>query len=147
MARTLVLTCVCGLLLSSGVAGDGPPLSQKRTEAEAELQLLLRTYGDNHPKVLEARVRLDQLRKAEADADVSITKGLLVVLTKHQTDATLRGAQVKTLGGRSFVVGTEVAGGPNITKARFPGRTVWIPVDEITQMIEVDDAKEGKDGK
>jgi hypothetical protein len=54
----------------------------------------------------------------------------------------LKDARIRNLGGRRFVVGVEVAG--FIVRPQFVGSTVWLPLDDVTQMIESDDVRSAK---
>jgi hypothetical protein len=63
--------------------------------------------------------------------------GKIVVLSLKSTDkygATLEKVQVKNLGGKAFLVGTGVdTGQPGNWVV---GRTVWIPLEDIVQIVE-----------
>jgi hypothetical protein len=73
----------------------------------------------------------------------SVSKHTVLVLAKEQVAATLEQAQIRQLGGRRFIVGKVVKGSP-YTKDTFSGGTVWIPVDDVTQLVELPDLKRGK---
>ncbi len=85
------------------------------------------------------------LRAQEAKPDAApkspFSAKYLVVLSKNGAGAaTLEHPQLQTLGGRSFVVGREAKNSP-FTKEQFRGATLWLPVDEIAQLIEADDLR------
>jgi hypothetical protein len=86
--------------------------------------------------------RIDLLQAEAAQAEPALPKGLLVVLSKQNVSATLKDARLRALGGRTFVVGMEVEG-PQITRPRFAGMVVWIPLNDIIQMVELKDGKQG----
>jgi hypothetical protein len=143
MSRMLLHAGVLGLcLLSAGWAGEerGKATDTKRVALEDELRALLKDHGPTHPAVLALQERIARLDADAARGEEICPKRLLVVLAKAQVGATLKGARLRTLGGRSFVVGTVVEG-PNITRATFLGKVVWIPVDDVTQLIEVEEEK------
>ena len=132
MVRTLVLTCVCGLLVSAGQAGDGPPANaSKRADLEAKLKLLGARFGPDHPEVRDVEI---ELQRVAASAQ-PFSKGPLVVLSKSNANYTLKDADVRIIGGRSFIVGVEIKS--DITKTRFEGQVIWIPLDDVTEMIEL----------
>ena len=55
---------------------------------------------------------------------------------------TLEKPEVRQLGGRAFVVGRELQDDPyDFTPQRFVGGTVWVAVDGITQLIELEPRK------
>ncbi len=59
----------------------------------------------------------------------------VLVMSRHQVSATLRGARLRSLGGRQFVVGDEIPS--PYTKVQFQGGTVWIPLEDVTQLVEL----------
>jgi hypothetical protein len=86
---------------------------------------------------------------ARADPDAPATPGLsgkpVVVLAKENVSDTLEKAEIRQLGGRAFVVGQVMKNSPyKITKEEFGGATVWVPVDTITQLIELEPLKPEK---
>jgi hypothetical protein len=86
---------------------------------------------------------------ARAGADAPAAAGLsgkpVVVLGKDQIAYTLEKAEVRQLGGRAFLVGREMKDPPlQITKERFAGCLIWVPVDSVTEIIELDQAKRGR---
>jgi hypothetical protein len=54
---------------------------------------------------------------------------------------TLNQIDMKIIAGRVFLVGREVVG-YNVTKETFPKMLVWIPVEEIIEMVELEKQKE-----
>jgi hypothetical protein len=48
--------------------------------------------------------------------------------------------RIRSAGGRSFVVGKSKAG-TSLVKDQFAGNTIWIPLDKVTQMIELEKAE------
>jgi hypothetical protein len=54
--------------------------------------------------------------------------------------AILEEAQVKQLGGRQFIIGRHAGGDDEILK----GRTLWLPVESITEIVESDSVKDAK---
>ena len=143
MSRTLVLGAFCVLgLLSVSWAGDerGTAIAAKRIALEDELRILLRDHGAWHPAVVGLKQRIALLTAQASQGEAINPKGLLVVFSKAKVEATLKDARVRSLGGRSFVVGLAVEG-PKITRPSFTGAVVWIPLDDVIQMIEVADDK------
>jgi hypothetical protein len=143
MTRMLFIVGMVMLgLFSATRAGDdrGKSVETKRAALEDELRVLLTDHGPAHPPVLALKDRIDQLTAEGGQGREINPKGLLVVLSKEKVGATLKEARIRTLGGRAFVVGVEVEG-PKMTNPMFLGRTVWVPLDDVIQMVEVDDAK------
>jgi RNA polymerase sigma factor (sigma-70 family) len=62
--------------------------------------------------------------------------------TKDGVNVTVEKIEVRQLGGRAFLVGREVTNS-KITKAQFSGGTIWVPVDAIKELVELqpEDAK------
>jgi hypothetical protein len=54
--------------------------------------------------------------------------------------AVLEKARLKRLGGRQFLVGTHIGYSP----AYQPGRTVWVAVDSIVSMMELENANDAR---
>ncbi len=52
--------------------------------------------------------------------------------------------EVRQLGGRSFVVGQEVLYPKLTNKVIWPGGKVWVPLDTVTQMVELEPVKPEK---
>jgi hypothetical protein len=146
MSRLLLLVGFLALtLLSTGQAGDGrgKAIDTKRVALEDELRILLKDRGPTHPSVIALRERIARLKADAAQGESVFPKGLLVVISKQNVAATLRDARIRSIAGRPFVVGLEVKG-PNITKGTFAEMVVWIPLDDVKQMVEVSKAQEGK---
>jgi hypothetical protein len=58
---------------------------------------------------------------------------------KDHVALTLEKVEIRQLGGRAFVVGQEMKKSPyQITKEMFGGATVWVPVDAVTQLVELE---------
>jgi hypothetical protein len=82
---------------------------------------------------------------ADAPAGSALSGKPVVVLAKDNVAYTLEKAEVRQLGGRAFLVGPEMKDSPyQITKERFGGATVWVPVDAITEMVELEPRKREK---
>jgi len=65
----------------------------------------------------------------------------LIVMVKSKGGACLDHVQVKYLGDRKFLVGQII----DIPGYAGAGRTVWIALDEVAQVIEHDDAEQLKE--
>src|SRR5262249_20343806 len=74
-------------------------------------------------------------KPAAVQEEVGLPQGWLVVLTRERLNVTLKEARVRPVGGRSFVIGTEVDN-PQITKPMFVGMLVWMPLDDVIQIVE-----------
>lgn len=143
MSRILAVVGIVVLgLLSARLLGDerGKTNDARRIALEAELADLRNFHGESHPDVLAAKNRIAMLQKEEAHGKEINPKGLLAVISKEKVAATLKDARVRMLGDRSFVVGLEVEG-QKITKGSYVGKTVWIPLDDVIEMIELEDPK------
>jgi hypothetical protein len=80
---------------------------------------------------------------AQAGADVPaapVLSGKPVLITaKEGVGVTLEKPEVRQLGSRAFVVGKEMKNEPHqYTKERFGGGMVWVPVDAITLLVELE---------
>lgn len=67
---------------------------------------------------------------------------MLIFTRVANETTTLTGVHVKVLAKRRFLVGQEVKN--EFTRGSFAGKTIWIPVEEITRMIELGGAKPAK---
>jgi hypothetical protein len=110
-------------------------IEAKRVALEDELRALQYDHGPTHPAVVRLQQRIEMLAANVAQGEQVCPQGLLVVIAKGEVGATLKDTRVRTIGGRSFIVGREVEG-PKITKPSFVGNVVWIPLDEVIEMIE-----------
>jgi hypothetical protein len=63
----------------------------------------------------------------------------ILILAKDGVGYTLVKAGLRQLGNRSFVVSQEMKDSPyHLTKERFGGGTVWVPVDSVTEIVELE---------
>ena len=60
----------------------------------------------------------------------------VLVVSKH-VSAVLEQPRVRAAGGRHFVVGKE-AEHSDLTRGGFAGKTLWIPIDDVTQLVELE---------
>jgi hypothetical protein len=63
--------------------------------------------------------------------------------------ATLEKPELRVAGGRTFVTGTAVQDS-TLTKEHFPGARVWIPLEDVKRLVELEDLEKLKkrpDGK
>ena len=66
----------------------------------------------------------------------------ILIQAENDVAFTLEKPEVRQLGGRAFVVGRELQDDPyDFTRQRFAGGTVWVPVDGITQLVELEPLK------
>jgi hypothetical protein len=140
MSRLLLIVglVLLALFATTGSADDrSRAIETKRVALEDELRVLLQDHGPTHLAVIALKERIALLTADAAQGKEINPKGLLVVFSKEKS-ATLKDARIRSLGGRSFVVGRAVEG-PKITKPDFVGWMVWIPVDDVIQMVEVED--------
>jgi hypothetical protein len=63
--------------------------------------------------------------------------------TKEEFTVLLEKARVRQLGGRSFITGRWPDTGPETKK--YNGRTVWVPVSNVTGIYEYDTLKDLKE--
>jgi hypothetical protein len=69
----------------------------------------------------------------------------LLVLGKDSIAYTLEKGEVRRLGGRDFIVGRVMKDPPfRITREKFSGATVWVPLDAVTELVELEPVKPGK---
>jgi hypothetical protein len=64
--------------------------------------------------------------------------GKIIVVTTAKTQNTLKNVQIRKLGDRSFLVGISVRD-TNVTREDFPNRPIWLPVSDLTEIVEFDD--------
>jgi hypothetical protein len=142
---TVALVAVA-LLSSSGTGQDTTRTSEARRIAlEDELRVLLKDHGPTHPDVINLKERI-ALLVADAGRSREINpNGLLIVLTRNKVAATLKHARIQSLANRAFVVGVEVEG-PQTIKPTFIGKTMWVPLDEVTQLVEWNEATGTEEG-
>ncbi len=72
------------------------------------------------------------------DVAGEVFAGKIVVVTTAKTQNTLKNVQIRKLGDRSFLVGTSVRD-TNVTREEFPNRPIWLPVSDLTEIVEFDD--------
>ena len=83
------------------------------------------------------------LPPAQAGADAPAAPGLsgkpIFLLAKDNVAIAMEKPEVKQLGGRSFLVGREMKNAtPQYVKERFGGAVVWVPVDSVMQIVEIE---------
>lgn len=139
MSRILMLAGLLALLMLSATwaQDDRPRPGPTRKALEGELNALLKDHGPTHPDVLALKARIAALNAEAADGTPINPKGYLVVLAKDKLSATLKDAKIRSIAGRSFVVGVEVEGPKKITKPMLEGSVAWIPLDDVVEMVEV----------
>ena len=79
---------------------------------------------------------------AEGKAAPALSGKPLFVQAKDGVAYILDTAEVRELGGRKFLVGREMKNSPyGLTKEQFVGATIWVPVDAITSLVELEPIK------
>jgi hypothetical protein len=64
--------------------------------------------------------------------------GFIYVFAKDEAGVSLlKDARIRSIGGRSFVVGREAEDPNKITKSTYAGNVVWIPLDNVLRMVEI----------
>ena len=141
----LIVSLVVLGFFSASRAGDdrSKAIETKRVALEDELRALLKDHGATHPAVVALEERIALLKGDAAQGEQEVPKGLLVVIAKQNVSTTLQDARLRSIGNRKFIVGVEVEG-PKITKANFAGMVIWIPLDDVVQMVEVKKKLEGR---
>jgi hypothetical protein len=82
---------------------------------------------------------------ANSPAEDALAAKPIYVAAKDHVAYTLEKVEFRKLGGRDFLVGREMKDPPyQITRAKFPGATVWVPLDAITEMVELEPRKSEK---
>lgn len=64
--------------------------------------------------------------------------GKIILISTAKSQNTLKNVQVRKLGERNFVVGVVVRDNP-LTQEDYPGRTLWLPVSDVVEIVEFDD--------
>jgi hypothetical protein len=72
------------------------------------------------------------------DAGGDVFAGKIVLVMTAKTQNTLKNVQIRKLGDRSFLVGTSVRD-TNVTREDYPNRPIWLPVSDLTGIVEFDD--------
>ena len=63
---------------------------------------------------------------------------VVVVLGKNHIDMAMKDVETRLLGTRQFLVGVEVeVTDPALVKPLLPGKTQWVPVEDVTRIIEL----------
>src|SRR5262245_59204584 len=146
MRTVLLLDLTALLLLPLAPAGE-PPTDPRQIGLEAEMRhledvirQLEQHLGPNHPQLLAAQRKLAALKQAGGAAAPPAQKFTKPILVMGKTrSVTLKGAEVRRLGDRYFLVGIDVGGkGPNFTKGDFAGSTVWLALEDVVQVVEID---------
>ena len=83
---------------------------------------------------------------AQAGIDAPALSGKPIFVQANGNVAfTLEKAEIRQLGGRAFLVGRQIKDDPyKLTKELFGGGTIWVPVDGITQLVELEPVKREK---
>lgn len=74
-------------------------------------------------------------KEKEAARSQMLSNNPVLVLASDQVNHVLAQPEIRSVGGRSFVIGK--AKNSEYTKEPFPGRAVWIPLDKVKEMIEL----------
>ena len=64
----------------------------------------------------------------------------IVLVTGKSIGATLERVELRNMGGRTFVVG-RVSADQTYTRGPVSGALIWLPLDEVNQMVELPAAK------
>jgi hypothetical protein len=72
------------------------------------------------------------------DAGGDVFAGKIVLVTTAKTQNTLKNVQIRKLGDRSFLVGISVRD-TNVTREDYPNRPIWLPISDLTAIVEFDD--------
>ena len=100
----------------------------------------LMVVGANLPSV-SSKTKVAQEGGRKARGEVISAKPLLV-FGKNNVAYVLNKADVRQFGGRSFVVGLEVKEVTDYTRSPlWNGARVWVPMDAVTQMVELESLK------
>jgi hypothetical protein len=83
---------------------------------------------------------------AEAPGAPALSGKPVFLLAKDSVAHTLEKPEIRQLGGRMFVVGRQIKDDPyKLNKPLFGGAaTIWVPVDGITQLVELEPVKPEK---
>jgi hypothetical protein len=80
---------------------------------------------------------------APGPAEGRLPAGPVLVLAKEKGGYTLEKAELRRVAGRAFLVGKEMKDSP-YTKPTFGGLVVWVPLDSVTTLVELEPPKAGK---
>jgi hypothetical protein len=139
MRTVLISIGLFGFLCAVSAQSQGDPVASvapEKARLRAELRRLEQIYGPNHPELVAVKDRLTELD------EVPFKKFLLVLTRTANVSATLRDVRVQALGGRQFLVGTEIPS--EFHKGTFAGKQVWLPIDDVAQMVEIGEPKSEK---
>ncbi len=74
----------------------------------------------------------------ETQTTAVFTGKWILVEASKEVSATLEKAEIRAVGGRNFIVGLS-AKDSSITKEHFPGARVWIPLENVLRIVEIED--------
>lgn len=166
MRAVVFSVALLGVWWVAPVRSGGDPPRNPPTPASAELDKALAAllaqeaelkqhYGPDHPELQRVRARIALTREFHAKlgalaperADLPVVNGPVFVHTTRgdiHNSAVLRDPRVRSIGAKQFLVGVSVKS-TLLKESRFEGKTVWIPLDEIGQMVELDEPKPKKE--
>ncbi len=119
LAALVVLASLTGVLAFRAVAGAPAGEEVKAPPATPKAE------GIDHPE-------------PAAVAPGRLSGKPTLIMGKNSLGFTLEKPELRQLGGRAFVVGKEVAKSP-YTRSQFPGATVWVPLEDVTEMVEFEE--------
>lgn len=85
-------------------------------------------------------LRAQAPREKEAQGAPFAGKVVLVWCKPSSSSGVLKKPEFRTIGGRSFLVGKSIEN--NFTKNNFPGSKVWLPLEDVQQIVEFEDQQQ-----
>jgi len=139
-AQARLATAEAQIALRRRLRNDENPSARAATRRRAE-----DAVADADKGVIDAQAALDRAateRRAGrgSDADVAAAR---TALSRAQDRLTQQKAELRRVAGRAFLVGKGMKDSP-YTRPTFGGLVVWVPLDSVTTLVEVEAPKPGK---
>ena len=74
----------------------------------------------------------------EATPAEVLTSDFVLVVTSDGVGYGLAKPRIRSVGGRSFVVGKSEKDNNHYVNARYPGKVIWVPLDKVKEMVELE---------
>jgi hypothetical protein len=133
MSRNLFVVCLLALDPLSACRADEPRTALVDAPSSDRV-----AAQESPPSKSQDQVNPDGASPRRRPQEEELPQGFLYVFAKDDVGVSLlKDARVRSIGGRSFVVGREAADPNKITKSTYAGNVVWIPLDNVVRMVEI----------
>ncbi len=133
--RTAIIFAGLAAILGVQVAfipGEPPKKAQSQPVSEAPAPAVLAAKEESAPQIKEIQTK----SQSNGLQNYGI-KGPLMIFSKQGSSysGALAHPALVAFGGKTFVTGEEFSS--SFTVARYPGRKIWIPLEDVSQMVEL----------